>query len=1014
MVMNRKYVKILMTSLCLSSIALANVKSITAIESTPSSRSSKVMTYTEALKVYNAEKAKYELDKAAYENDLASYNADKVKDELDKKAYEEALSKYKTDKTKYDLDKKTYEDAVARYKADKSKYDSDKKIYEAAVTKYKDDKSKYDADKKAYEDALAEYRTNKDKYDADKKVYEDSLAKYEADKKAYEEAQAKHTAAKELYERELISYNNDEAENKKRLEEYEKALKDYNDKVAAYETSKAEYDKAIADNKVAMDKYKEDMAAYEAAKAEYEKKLASNKETIDKYESDLTEYERQKAESEAAKAEYDRLKAIWDVKKAQYDKDKTAYDTEQDEYKAAKAEYDKKLDEYNKAVKAREDQIEANKEADRVENARRRAEYEAKLKEIEEESKKPGRFLADKVNALSFASEPNARANVNIGQDGALALFKPANGRGAVYEWSDHLDKLSSDQLDDASLERNRLKNSVYKSWDSSLYTDANTGSGFVHTYNIIAKKNEPFKVTYTNIENSTYDGKKIGKIEYIYEVIETGSDADTMVVAVADDPTISVWIYGKYSSDHHRTRVKMTPIFYDTSGNKIIPSEDKPIYLGMGSMNANISTFDSRNAWYFEGKDLFSELMGFSFDRSLHVQSRFFDKYGVRWEDRNNNGFFNTVKAEWDGPNGLAKQYWNEWGEVIAPFSSKLREYMSARYGSENSSQWPSQYREIVYNISNAKFIKLNNSFVDKHPDGYYSATGVDSIPGWDNPKSPNQYLGAGVIKVTEDNFSFEFGATVPKTQRFALNTTIADLYIKAKTELKLVETPEPPRPVPPTEPPLPKLAEPTPPEAEPQDPGKFTDEKPHRPELEEPKEPKKPGEPELTEPTPPTEPENKPAEVEKIKREKPVEPKYDGPDKPEPPKDPNLKEPVPPTDPNLKEPTPPEDPNLKEPTPPEDPNLKEPTPPTEPKYKNPVPPTEPNLTEPKMPKNYKLEVEYQNIKKPKKIVEAKPLPNTGSTDNSQSQKVGLFMTLSSLISGSALFYFARRKQNN
>lgn len=94
----------------------------------------------------------------------------------------------------------------------------------------------------------------------------------------------------------------------------------------------------------------------------------------------------------------------------------------------------------------------------------------------------------------------------------------------------------------------------------------------------------------------------------------------------------------------------------------------------------------------------------------------------------------------------------------------------------------------------------------------------------------------------------------------------------------------------------------------------------------------------------------------------------------------------------------------------------LKEPTPPTEPQCKNPVPPTEPNLTEPKVPetpKNYKLEVEYHNIKKPKKIVEAKPLPNTGSTENSQSQKVGLFMTLSSLISGSALFYFARRKQN-
>lgn len=1002
MIMKQKYTKLLMTSLCLSSITLANVKSITAIESNPpsSAQSSSLTAYTEALKVYNAEKAKYELDKAAYENDLASYKADKAKDELDKKAYEEALSKYKTDKTKYDLDKKTYEDAVARYKADKSKYDSDKKIYEAAVTKYKDDKSKYDADKKAYEDALADYRANKDKYDTDKKTYEDALAKYETDKKAYEEAQAKHTTAKELYERELISYNNDEAENKKRLEAYEKALKDYNDKVAAYEASKAEYDKAIADNKVAMDKYKEDMAAYETAKAEYEKKLASNKETLTKYESDLTEYERRKAESEVAKAEYDRLKAIWDVKKAQYDKDKTAYDTEQDEYKTAKAEYDKKLDEYNKAVKAREDQIEANKEADRVENARRRAEYEAKLREIEEESKKPGRFLADKVNALSFVHEPNATATVDVGKSGALALMKQSTTRGVEWVYNDNVDKLSSNQLDDETLTRNKLKDYISKAWDPSLLTKGFTGTESIDVYSVIAKKNQPFKVTYTNIENSKYNGKKIGKIEYIYEVLETGSDSDTMLVSVAKDPTISVWIYGKNASPDHSTKVRLTPIFYDESGNKIVPSEDKPIYLGMGSMNAAWSTYDSRRAWFIDDKDLFSELMGFAYDRSAYTDKKFYEQYHFAWKDRNKQpGYQNTPDNQM---NIDYKRYWNEWDEVTKTFDKKANEYMSNKYGADKS-KWTSKYREIVYNITNGKFIKLNNSLVDKHPDGYYSATSVDNVGGWDNPKSPTQYIGAGVIKVTEDNFSFEFGATTPKTQRFALNTTVADLYITPKPELKLVETPEPPRPVPPAEPPLPKLAEPTPPEAEPQDPGKFTDEKPQRPELEEPKAPEKPGEPELTEPTPPTKPEDKPAEVEKIKREKPVEPKYDGPDKPEPPKDPNLKEP-----------TPPKDPNLKEPVPPTDPGLKEPTPPTEPKYKNPVPPTEPNLTEPKMPKNYKLEVEYQNIKKPKKIVEAKPLPSTGSTDNSQSQKVGLFMTLSSLISGSALFYLARRKQNN
>lgn len=121
----------------------------------------------------------------------------------------------------------------------------------------------------------------------------------------------------------------------------------------------------------------------------------------------------------------------------------------------------------------------------------------------------------------------------------------------------------------------------------------------------------------------------------------------------------------------------------------------------------------------------------------------------------------------------------------------------------------------------------------MEKHPDGYYSDKSVDSVGGWDNPQSPKQYIGAGVIKVTEDNFSLEFGSTTPKIQRFALNTTVADFYIVTKPKLELINTPDPEKPTPPIEP---EIEEPTPLNPipnEPDSPKPFEKPEPKKPEL-------------------------------------------------------------------------------------------------------------------------------------------------------------------------------------
>ena len=134
-----------------------------------------------------------------------------------------------------------------------------------------------------------------------------------------------------------------------------------------------------------------------------------------------------------------------------------------------------------------------------------------------------------------------------------------------------------------------------------------------------------------------------------------------------------------------------------------------------------------------------------------------------------------------------------------------------------------------------------MNESFVDKHDDGIYADKVLDDIddgtPGWDNQESPWKYMGAGIVKVTDEDFYLEFGATVPFAQLFGLNTAIVDESIVVKPKLELLTTPNPEKPTAPVE--------------------------PKRPEL---KEPTQPVEPKV--PTPPTEP------VKPPKEEKPTEP--------------------------------------------------------------------------------------------------------------------------------------------
>ena len=614
------------------------------------------------------------------------------------------------------------------------------------------------------------------------------------------------------------------------------------DDIDAYNEAKAKYDRELSIYNQKQDKYQEDLRQFEKDKKTYENAIAKYQNDLSDYEENKVSFETKKKEYEAKLAEYRKLKSEWDVTKGIFDEDKKEYDE-------AMAVYDKALSDYKQKIKDRIDTIARNKQLDEEENNRRNEAYEAALRQQEIEAKKPGRFSSDFKNALAFTHEPNANVNIDIGTGGAVALVKSSDGNWK-FDWNAFWKILSSDKLDDATLKKNKLDTRVFKQWDPTITTDdATSPSDKVPTYAVLAKKNTPFKVTYTNIQNSKYDGRKITKIEYIYEVLETGSDSDLMQLNIAKDPTISVWLRGANGSTTHGTRVKLTPIFYDDEGHKIVSTEEKPMFLGMGSMNAHYATLDDRSSWFIDGKDLFLELMGLRYDKYEYAHNKFYEKYGVKWDDRYKNGFYNTVKSEWEGD--LEPKHFNEWDEFVKSFNGKKNQYMISKYGNDHS-KYPSQYREIVYKLTNGKFIKLNDSRVDKHPDGYYSDTSVDLVSGgWDDPKSKIQYVGAGVIQITGDNFSMEFGSTTPKQQRFALNTIVADMYIAEKPKLELQKTPEPPLP---SEPTRPNVDEPVDPGEAPPVPPKFNEEPPEKPTYRGPEKPKPPAVPEITPPTPPT----------------------------------------------------------------------------------------------------------------------------------------------------------------
>lgn len=307
----------------------------------------------------------------------------------------------------------------------------------------------------------------------------------------------------------------------------EAATKAYQEAVTSYklyQEAKAKYeaDKSLHDTYLAAQAdYDKAFEAYQVAFAAYEQELANNVKLL--------------ADYELAKAEYTKVYSLYQDKLAKYTDTTKANE-------AKKAAYETALEQYKKDYAAYEKALAAHRTATET-DAAKQAEYQKVLTQYNKDYEQYQKDLA------SYQKEAQ-EAEKNTGRDGYPS------------------------EVSFQALEFNSEPNATF------------TASGVINKndYGYVLKAGEKLVLTYTGIENSTYDGTKISKIVYTY----TGKGAGVNLQPI-EDPTLTLNMRGlSERSSSGETRVGFKAEFYDVDGNIIGFSESAPALISLASLNRN------------------------------------------------------------------------------------------------------------------------------------------------------------------------------------------------------------------------------------------------------------------------------------------------------------------------------------------------------------------------------------------------------------------------------------------
>ena len=486
-------------------------------------------------------KAEYEAKLAQYQKDLATV---KKANEDSQQDYQNKLSAYQTELARVQKAnaeaKEAYDKAVkentaknaalqAENEAIKQRNETAKANYDAAMKQYEADLA---AIKKAKEDNDADYQAKLAAYQTElarvQKANADAKAAYE---KAVEENTAKNTAIQA--ENEAIKQRNETAK-----ATYEAAVKQYEADLAAVKQANATNE---ADYQAKLAKYQTELARVQKAnadaKAAYEKAVEDNK-----------------AKNAALQAENEEIKQRNAQAKANYEAKLLKYQSDLAKYQKDLADYPRKLQEYKDEQAA----------------------IAAALAELENHKNEDGNLSEPSAQNLVYDSEPNAQLSLTTNGKmlKASAVDEAFSHDTAQYSKKilqpDNLNVSYLQQADDVTSSMELYGNFGAKAgWTTTVGN--NTEVKFA---SVLLKRGQSVTATYTNLEKSYYNGKKISKVVFKYTLDSDSKfkNVDKAWLGVFTDPTLGVFAsaYTGVAEKDTSIFIKNEFTFYDENDQPI------------------------------------------------------------------------------------------------------------------------------------------------------------------------------------------------------------------------------------------------------------------------------------------------------------------------------------------------------------------------------------------------------------------------------------------------------------
>ena len=486
-------------------------------------------------------KAEYEAKLAQYQKDLATV---KKANEDSQQDYQNKLSAYQTELARVQKAnaeaKEAYDKAVKENTAKNAALQAEN---EAIKQRNETAKATYEAAKKQYEADLAAIKKAKEDNDA---AYQAKLAAYQTELARVQKANAEAKAAYEKVVEENTAKNTAiQAENEAIKQRNATAKSNYDAAVKKYEADLAAVKQANATNEA---DYQAKLAEYQTELARVQKANADAKATYEKAVED------NKAKNAALQAENDEIKQRNAAAKAEYEV-KVA------KYEADLAKYKKELAEYPAKLKAYEDE---------------QAQIKAALVELEKNKDQDGYLSKPSAQSLVYDLEPNAQLDLKT--EGKLLTAAAVDE--AFKKDTDQYGKknLQLDNLNVKNLENGATTSSVELYGNIGDKSDWTTNVGNkteVKWGSVLLERGQSATATYTNLQNSYYNGKKISKIVYKYTVDPSSqfkNPSGKVWLGIFSDPTLGVFA-SAYTGDVEKGTsifIKNEFTFYDENDQPI------------------------------------------------------------------------------------------------------------------------------------------------------------------------------------------------------------------------------------------------------------------------------------------------------------------------------------------------------------------------------------------------------------------------------------------------------------